>query len=228
ATFFSWHPNGNVDKRTNLYYLESHDLGKTWRTIDRKSVQIPLTEVDNPALVHNYFSQTKNIYLKDINFDRNGNPIGLFLLSNNHKPGPDNGLRHWYVAHWQQDAWQIRKVTTSDHNYDMGSLYVDEHLWWVVAPTAPGPQPWSVGGEIEIWESNDQGQNWQRVLQVTSESRFSHSYLRRPENAHRDFYGFWADAYPDDLSISHLHFMNKAGKAFQLPYKIDGESYSFR
>lgn len=190
ATFFSWHPNGNVDKRTNLYYLESHDLGETWQTIDGKRLELPLKEVNNPALVQDFFGQQKNVYLKDINFDHQGNPVGLFLISNDHKPGPDNGLRHWYVAHWQKGNWQINQVTTSDHNYDMGSLYVDQHYWWVIAPTAPGPQPWSVGGEMVIWETSNDGKSWHQVMQVTSESRFSHSYLRRPEHAHRDFYGF--------------------------------------
>ena len=228
ATFFSWHPNGNVDRRTNLYYLESYDLGKTWQTVEGKPAGIPVTEVDNAARVKDYFGKQKNVYLKDINFDQQGHPVGLFLLSNDHKPGPDNGLRHWYVAHWNNNEWQIKPVATSDHNYDMGSLYIEQNYWWVIAPTAPGPQPWSVGGEMVIWESSNQGKSWQQVMQVTSESRFSHSYLRRPENAHREFYGFWADAYPDELSISHLYFMNQAGTVFQLPYEMDGQIFSFR
>ncbi len=28
GTFFNWHPNGDVDKRTNLYYVETRDLGE--------------------------------------------------------------------------------------------------------------------------------------------------------------------------------------------------------
>ena len=32
--FFNWHPNGNVDLRTNLYYLQTTDFGKTWTTVD--------------------------------------------------------------------------------------------------------------------------------------------------------------------------------------------------
>ena len=37
---------------------------------------LPLTEVDNPALVHDYQSKglSVNVYLKDIRFDKNGWP----------------------------------------------------------------------------------------------------------------------------------------------------------
>ena len=33
-TAFNMHPGGNVDLRTNLYYVESRDFGKTWQTAD--------------------------------------------------------------------------------------------------------------------------------------------------------------------------------------------------
>lgn len=228
ATFFNWHPDGNVDKRTNLYYLESHDLGKTWQSVDGKHLEVPLTTIENQALVKEYFSREKNVYLKDMNFDQQGNPVALFLVSNGHLAGPDNGLRHWFVAHWQQDEWQVHQVTTSDHNYDMGSLYVEDGFWWVIAPTDPGPQPWGVGGEMVILESSDQGESWRQVLQVSKESRFNHAYLRRPEKAHREFFGFWANGYPYNFSISYLYFLNKAGEMFQLPYDMKDKFYFYR
>ena len=222
ATFFNWHPNGNVDSRTNLYYLETKDMGKTWHTADHEQVSLPVTKVDHPALVEEYFSKHKNVYLKDINFDQKGNPIALFIVSNGHKAGPDNGLRHWKVAHWNEDDWNIHDVCTSDHNYDMGSLYVEEHFWWVIAPTTPGPQPWGTGGDMVIWESSNLGKSWNQVMQVTSQTEYNHTYMRRPVNAHREFYGFWADGNPESFSSSRLYFMNKAGKIFPLPYEMDG------
>lgn len=221
ATFFNWHPNGNVDRRTNLYYIETQDMGKSWYTADNKEVSIPVTQVNHPCLVVEYFSKNKNVYLKDINFDHQGNPIALFLVSNGHKPGPDNGLRQWKVAHWDGSEWKTHDICTSDHNYDMGSLYVEKHFWWVIAPTATGPQPWGTGGEMVIHESSDEGQTWNQVMQVTNNSYYNHSYLRRPVNAHRDFYGFWADGNPRSFSPSRLYFMNKAGKVFQIPYNME-------
>ena len=37
GTFFNRHPNGNVDKRTDLYYVETRDLGKTWRNVQKQT-----------------------------------------------------------------------------------------------------------------------------------------------------------------------------------------------
>ena len=34
ASFFNYHPGGNVDKRTNLYYVQTENAGKTWTTAD--------------------------------------------------------------------------------------------------------------------------------------------------------------------------------------------------
>ncbi len=228
GTFFNWHPNGNVDKRTNLYYLESSDFGQTWHTVNNIEIQIPVTSTDDPCLVAEYFSKAKNVYLKDMSFDKNGNPIALFIVSNGHEPGPDNGLRHWKIAHWKGKNWVIHDVTTSDHNYDMGSLYIEDHFWWVIAPTSPGPQPWGTGGEVVIWESSNEGATWHQVMQVTHNSERNHAYMRKPVNAQPDFFGFWADGNPDDFSISNLYFMNKAGKVFQLPYTMDSTFYNVR
>ena len=33
GTAFMWHPNGNVDARTNLYYLQTRDFGQTWEAL---------------------------------------------------------------------------------------------------------------------------------------------------------------------------------------------------
>ena len=75
--FFNWHPNGNVDLRTNIYYLQTTDFGKTWTTVDGKEVSIPVDDINSPVLVKEFFSQGKNVYIKDVNFDEQGNPVAL-------------------------------------------------------------------------------------------------------------------------------------------------------
>ncbi|MFW6104165.1 MAG: hypothetical protein ACOC59_03755 [Bacteroidota bacterium] len=47
-------------------------------------------------------------------------------------------------------------------------------------------------------------------------------------NAHRDFYGLWADGDPGSFSSSRLYFMNKAGKVFPLPYEMEGSFKSIQ
>jgi hypothetical protein len=82
ATFFNRHPNGNVDSRTDLYYVQSGDFGKTWKTIDNAELKLPIEEQASPARVVDYASQSKNVYLKDMGFDADGNPACLYIRSN--------------------------------------------------------------------------------------------------------------------------------------------------
>lgn len=224
ATFFSRHPNGDVDQRTNLYYVQSTDFGSTWTTADGKIVSLPLTQVDAPALVVDYESDEKNVYLKDLNFDEEGHPIVLYISSGGHEPGPDNDPREWRVTHYDGSRWNTHRITTSDHNYDMGSLSVDGATWTVMAPTTDGPQQYGGGGEVTHWNSNDQGKSWKKVRQITHNSVRNHNYVRRIVNGRDPFLYFWADGNPDELSPSMLYFGDDQGHYWQLPYEMKGET----
>tara|TARA_B110000259_G_scaffold1975_1_gene2358 strand:- start:378 stop:566 length:189 start_codon:yes stop_codon:yes gene_type:complete len=46
-------------------------------------------------------------------------------------------------------------VTQSDHNYDIGSLFLSDKELRIVGSTENGLQAWEVGGEIVIWKSSD-------------------------------------------------------------------------
>jgi len=223
GTFFNWHPDGNVDKRTNLYYLETTNFGDSWHNAAGDEIQIPIHDLNTSTLVKEYFSEHQNVYLKDINFDSSGNPVALFVVSNGHEPGPVNGLRQWKVAHWNGNQWTINNVCTSDHNYDMGSLYINNNIWQVIAPTGTGPQPWGTGGEVCLWESKNSGATWILKKNITTQSKYNHAYIRRPVNAHPDFYAFWADGNPNEFSISRLYFINAKGEVFVLPYSMDSK-----
>ena len=224
VTFFNWHPNGDVDKRTNLYYLQTTDFGKTWSTIDGKPVNLPISEVDASARIMDYYSQNKNVYLKDVNFDENGNPIGLYISSGGHEPGPKNDPREWHVIHWDGTAWEDHIICTSDHNYDMGSLFVNENEWMVIAPTENSPQQYGGGGEVVIWKSADKGKSWSKKEQVTQQSERNHNYIRRVVNGKNPFYYFWADGNPDTLSISKMYFGDRQGNYWQLPYTMNADN----
>jgi hypothetical protein len=103
----------------------------------------------------------------------------------------------------------------------MGSLYVEKNCWRIIGPTEPGPQHYGTGGEIAMWISKDEGVTWKKIRMLTSESERNHSYVRRPLNAHKDFYAYWADGDADKLSESHLYFSNKKGdKVLELPYDM--------
>ncbi len=228
GTSFNYHPHrkvrGGLDFRTNLYYLETSDFGKTWHTIDGEPIDLPLKNVTNKALVHDYDSEETNVYICDLNFDANDYPIILYLTSKGPIPGPDDGPRVWHTAHWKGEKWEINDFTTSDNNYDMGSLYVDEKgNWEVVAPTATGPQPYNTGGEMVMWRSKNEGKTWKNIKNLTSGSIYNHTYPRRPVNYDSDFYAFWADGHGREPSKSRLYFSDKKGNVYLLPEVMEGD-----
>ena len=224
GTALNYHPiPGGLNARTNLYYLETPDGGKTWKTADGRTLALPLSQVQNPALVHDYQSEKRLVYLKDLNFDAEGRPVILYLTSGDHASGPKGDPRIWHTARWTGREWQVRDVTRSDNNYDFGSFYIEaDGTWRIIAPTEPGPQPYNPGGEVVVWVSRDQGATWDRVKQLTRSSRFNHTYVRRPVNAHPDFYALWADGDARKKSESRLYFTNRGGDhVWHLPDRMD-------
>jgi hypothetical protein len=225
GTAFNYHPQGKgFNWRTNLYYIETEDLGKIWQTADRQKLTLPLTESWSPALAHDYQSEGLNVYLKDIRFDADERPVILFITSKGYESGPTNDPRTWTTARWTGKTWQIREAFTSDNNYDMGSLYIeDDGTWRIIGPTVTGPQPYNPGGEIAMWISRNLGQTWQKVKQLTNDSPRNHTYARRPVNAHPDFYAIWADGHGRKPSLSNLYFCDKQGNVYLLPREMSEE-----
>ena len=224
GTFFNWHPDGNVDQRTNLYYVQTTDFGKTWTTVDGQELDIPLTNLESKARVVDMYTHHRNVYLKDFNFDKNGFPVCLHVTSGGHEPGPKNDPREWRITAWDGQEWQTTVITVSDHNYDMGSLWIEEDKWMVVAPTKDGPQKHGAGGEIEHWQSMDAGKTWNRKKLITDKSSLNHNYVRRVVNGSNPFLYFWADGNPDTFGQSILYFSNRKGKVKVLPYDMTSAS----
>ena len=142
VTAFNYHPEGSADTRTNLYVVQTMDMGENWQTVTGENIRVPLTEPVNPALVYDGKNEGKLLYLNDMNFDRFGNPIILAVVSRHFQPGPQGNPREWVVFHWTGKQWERHKVCESTHNYDMGSIYVRGKEWVIVGPTEAGPQKW--------------------------------------------------------------------------------------
>jgi hypothetical protein len=224
-TAFNMHPGGNVDRRTNLYYLETRDFGQTWRNVRGEAVALPLAEAQNAALVRDYQAEQRLVYIHDLDLDQAGRPAISYITSGDHRPGPAGDPRWWTVALWRGSRWEYAEVTRAGHNYSTGSLELDgKEEWRIMGPTGKGPQPVGSGGEVGIWRSSKAGTNWRREREVTKGSARNHNYVRRVVDAHPEFQGFWADGNPDEFSRSALYFMNRAGdQVWELPSEVKGE-----
>ncbi len=224
ATAFNYHPEkGGLNARTNLYYMASDDRGATWKNIAGTVLELPLTEVANGAQVRDYQSEDQLVYLKQLQFDADGNPLILFLTSRGFAPGPENDPRVWHTARWDGQVWDIRDITTSDHNYDFGSLYLEPgNVWRLIAPTAPGAQPFCTGGDMELWTSNDEGCIWHKQKTLTHDRRYNHSFARQPLGAHPEFYALWGDGDTHQPSDSSLYFTDReATHVWRLPRSME-------
>jgi hypothetical protein len=227
ATAFDFHPPPRgLNARANIYYAETPDLGKTWHTADGQVLDLPLTAAANPALVLDSRAENRLVYLKDLNFDRAGRPVILFLVSKGFEPGPGNGPREWQTLHWTGKDWSRRPLTGSGNNYDHGSLAIEpDGTWRVIAPTEAGPQPFNPGGEMVVWTSRDEGGIWARDKQLTRGSPRNHGYARRPLHAHPDFAALWADGHGRQPSESFLYFTDHNGDhVWRLPNTMNAES----
>ena len=221
ATAFNYHPDeGGISKRTNIYYMESTDGGISWVAAGGKSLELPLGTPINDALVKEYESKSRNVYVKDLRFDDEGKPVILYLTSGGWQAGPQNNPRSWTIARWDGQQWQINEMFVSDNNYDSGTLSIENDKWTVVCPSAVGPQAYNPGGEMVMWESVNKGKTWNQLKQLTVNSPRNHGYARRPLNLNPDFYAVWADGHGRKPSLSNLYFCDKDGNVYMLPREM--------
>lgn len=226
GSFFNYHPAGKgLNFRTNLYYMHTPDLGKTWSAADGTPVALPVTEIQNPALVRDYAAEGRLVYTMDLSYDAEGNPHLLYMTAKSWVSGPEGGPRLWTLARWNGTAWEFHEITESDNNYDFGSLYVGEKgLLRVIGATETGPQAYNPGGEMALWQSEDYGQTWAQVRQLTGGSAMNHTYARRPLGAQEGLLSFWADGHGREPSESRLYFYDAlASEVRQLPFQMVNE-----
>ena len=233
---YNMHPSsGGLNYRTNLYYMETPDMGDTWTAADGTVLNTPMLDLASAssALVYDYAAEDLNCYMKDLVYDQSGNPVITYITSPGWEAGPVNDPRTWWTARWTGTDWSLNPITTSNNNYDMGSLYIeDDGTWRLIAPTEDGPQEYNPGGEMAMWVSTDEGVSWTMEKQLTNDSPFNHTYARRPVDAQEDFYAIWADGHARQKSVSRMYFTTKDGDVYRLPTDMDGpvvspERYQF-
>lgn len=226
ATAFNFHPKDRgLNHRTNVYYMESSDAGHTWNNVQGQNLSLPLSEIDNPALVADFAAKGQLCYMRCVRFTSQGQPVILFVTSGGYQSGPQNDPRQFMTARWTGNEWVIHQAMTCDNNYDFADLEIrDDGVWQISGATEEGPQAYNTGGEIAIWHSTDEGASWQLAKQLTTDSKYNHNFPRKPLNAHPDFYLLWADGNARQPSDSCLYFTDRGGSAiWKLPSEIVGD-----
>ena len=226
GVMFNYHPEPvGLNARANVFYMETED-GETWRTSAGEKLDLPLTDPACPALVHDTEAEGLLAYIKGVAFDIEGHPVLHYVTSKGFETGPENDPRMWTTARWTGDEWVIRPGFRTTSNYDFGPLYIEEDgLWRIIASTENGPQPYNTGGEVAVWQSDDQGQSWKKARELTEDSKYNHAYVRKPYRAHPDFYGFWADGHGRRESESFLYYTSRdAEHVWRLPPIMEGDA----
>jgi hypothetical protein len=200
-----------------LAYIESPDGGKTWTTVDKKPLTLPLPADLAPTRLAG--SAAGPVSLKDLTFDARGNPVALYLAA-----GPvGSGKWVWTVAHWTGREWETGGLIDSDDAADSGALYIEpQGVWRLIAPTDPGHDR-GPGGEIVSWTSDDQGRSWRRKP-LTHASPVNHNWVRRPVNAQPDFYALWSAGSLFGRSDVDLYFCTRDGEVFRLPRRMNADA----
>ncbi len=99
----------------------------------------------------------------DINFDREGNPTILHVLS-----GDTPDLLDYYFLRWEDGTWVHSKIRSAGHSWNVGRIVQSpEGIWTAfLIVTEPGQLGDGImdrhgGGRIEEWISSDGGATWE-------------------------------------------------------------------
>ena len=103
VTAFNRHKDGDCDTRTNMYYLQTEDFGKTWTLADGTPIQLPIVEKDSPCRVIDAESKGQNLYIKDVNFDKEKEVNKQIIRVNCTYPGIE--LMHFCTNDNAKDFW---------------------------------------------------------------------------------------------------------------------------
>lgn len=154
---YTWHEDGELDKRTGVYYIKSDD-GCVWRDIDGNQLELPLSQYDISVRLYD----TDYLYLKDLTVV--GGEINLLAVDSN-SFYPDEGERVLKVY----TPSSVTSITEVGHNYNTGA-FVDGYI---VTPTF-GEFGYA-GGDIEVFSMDGE-----RVLDANF--KYNYNYVRKVFN----------------------------------------------
>lgn len=208
------------DLYTDLYYLESRDWGQSWHSADGRKIELPIEQVDHFSRMRDYCSMKRITSIKDVNFDRMGNPTVLYMSTFAPEVRGRRLRKTWYTARWFRQ-WYTTGLIMSDHIGDSGCLLIDERMnWTLLATTDPGLCEGMAGGDVVMWLSRDQGRSWYRG--TLTEKRHCWG-IRRAWPASAEMTAMWLGADIDDFQGATIYYSDDSGSVRKLPGGMDGD-----
>ncbi|MCV2885527.1 BNR repeat-containing protein [Aestuariibacter sp. AA17] len=214
---YNSHVNNHPDYRTNVYFMESFDGGRTWKNRFGDALPLPLEQFDSRAALRDGYRNTGYFtYLKDIKINQNGEAVVLFTVSKTADPTNFTHRRSLIKVIVHRDGrLSITTVGSADvvhgrfeENHNYSSAMIDSLTGHVFATgyEAGYSMRDRAGGNIyRFWGNVMSG------IQVTYDHMQHHNFLRdvykKTPNSASDFSMFWASGHPTDNTIpSQLHY----------------------
>lgn len=231
--------------RTDIYYAYSDDGGSTFKDINGSSLTLPINEAGQSSAFVFDTDPYDYCKLSDIKLDENGKPLILFACGN--KAGNTFYVK---LARWSGTAWVVEDITTVDHYFDSGSIFVYGSSDYQVYFPSLASQTNEDGGDVQAFRSVDGGDTWGLYKNITAGSTYSHNYVKSVHNAKSDgsFDVFWS--YGDSIgdgtqtdytkSVSLLYYGDSMDTMYVITntpvsepeatgvFSVDGVNYTHR
>ena len=179
-------------RRRDIFYMKSADGGNSWQKADGTSISIPAKEgdADKAYTGSNAFNQ---------GFD-------LVLDSNNYPIMAYSDAKVYGIVRWTGSSWESHSlgVSTDDEFNNIRLQVINDttyRAWLFTDASIPGR-----GGELQVWESTDNGVHWTKIRDVTKNSALLHRGVLIPADYTQEVeaiwnYGNWATENGPDCDI---------------------------
>lgn len=212
VAFSSYAAGAGPAATDNIGYIETADGGRTWQTIRRARLTLPVQGEVNPARVADHRSIRWTVHLKDLNFDHVGNPIILYLLGRPQRNRPPKLT--WTTSRWIGREWETTGVIPAAGSEDSAVLHVDADRTWRLFTARTGPSD-ERSPSLVCWSSDDQGRSWYKRVTAGHGGADRH-LVCRPVNAQAECDTVWISG-TGAAAAGSVRVLNRGGQTFLLP-----------
>jgi len=179
-------------RRRGVYYMKSTDGGSTWQKADGTPIPIPAGEgdVDEAYAGSSAFNQGFDLVL-----DGNNYPIIAY-----------SDAKVYGIVRWNGSSWESHSLgVATDNEFNNIRLQVindTTYRAWLFTDASMAGR----GGELQIWETTDNGVHWVKIEDVTKNSSLLHRGVLIPWDYTQEVeaiwnYGNWTDENGPDCDI---------------------------